>query len=208
MRIAVIGAGNVGAAVGQNWLRSGHDVVWGVRDPAKYADLPAERLLAPAESARDADVVLLATPWPVAERAISELGDLSGKIVLDATNPLGMGPTGLELSLGFTTSAGEMVANWAKGASVFKTLNQTGADNMGDPTHYAVRPAMFVAGDDGARKPEVMALVEDLGFAAFDAGPLSNARLLEPLAMLWIDRAMKRGGGPGFALALVEAANS
>jgi 8-hydroxy-5-deazaflavin:NADPH oxidoreductase len=202
MRIAIIGAGNVGASVGLNWLRGGHDVVWGVRDPAKYPDLPSGRLLAPAVAAEGAEAILLATPWPATESAIGELGDLSGKIVLDATNPLGMGAAGLELILGFTTSAGEMVAGWARGASVFKTLNQTGADNMGDPSRYAARPAMFVAGDDEARKPVALALVEDLGFAAFDAGPLANARLLEPLAMLWIDRAIKRGGGPGFALTL------
>lgn len=206
MRIAVIGAGNVGASVGQNWLRGGHDVVWGVRDPAKYPDLPGERLVPPADAARDADVVLLATPWPVTEKAIGELGDLTGKIVIDATNPLGMGPTGLELTLGFTTSAGEMVAGWAKGASVFKSLNQTGASNMGDPSRYAARPAMFVAGDDPTHKPTVLALVEDLGFAAFDAGPLTNGRLLEPLAMLWIDRAMKRGGGADFAMVVSETA--
>lgn len=207
MRIAIIGAGNVGAAVGRNWAGKGHKVVFGLRDPKaeKYAQLASIGMLAtPDEAVAGADAVLLATPFHQTEAAIAGLGDLSGKIVLDATNPLGMGPTGLGLTVGHSDSAGERVAAWCKGASVYKALNTTGAENMGDPGAYAVKPVMFVAGDDAARKPEAMALVGDLGFEAADAGPMTNARLLEPYAMLWIDLALKRGQGRGFAFALVR----
>jgi predicted dinucleotide-binding enzyme len=64
--------------------------------------------------------------------------------------------------------------------------------------------AMLVAGDNGAKKPVVMELVGKLGFESVDAGPLKNARLLEPFAMVWIDQAMKRGRGRDFAFALVR----
>jgi predicted dinucleotide-binding enzyme len=207
MRIAIIGAGNVGAALGRNWAARGHAVSYGLRDPgsANYAPLAATgRLATPAEAARDAEAVLLATPWHQTEAAIAALGDLSGKLLLDATNPLAMGPAGLGLAFGHSDSGGERVAAWAKGASVFKTLNTTGAENMGDPSGYAARPVMFVAGDDAERKPQVLALVADLGFEAVDAGPLANARLLEAHAMLWIDLALKRGLGRGIAFALVR----
>ena len=86
----------------------------------------------------------------------------------------------------------------------FKTFNQTGAENMAELSGYAVAPAMFVAGDDAAHKPPVMGLVRDIGFEAIDAGPLRNARLPEPLAMLWIDQALSRGAGRDFAFAVVR----
>ena len=202
MRIGIIGAGSVGAGIGLAWIEGGHDVRWGVRDPGKYPDLPAERLLDPVQSIDGAEAILLATPWPSTEAAIAALGDLTGRIIIDATNPLNMGEAGLELTIGFTTSGGEQVAAWASGARVYKTLNQTGSDNMGNGRRYAKPSAMFVAGDDAAGKALVTGLVADLGFAPADAGPLRNARLLEPLAMLWIDQAWNRGRGLDFAFTI------
>jgi predicted dinucleotide-binding enzyme len=207
MRIAIIGAGNVGAALGRNWAGKGHAIRFGLRDPgaARYALLAAHgTLLSPAEAAAGAEAVVLATPWGATEAAVKGLGDLSGKIVLDATNPLAMGPQGLGLAIGHTDSAGERVAAWLPGAAVFKTLNTTGAETMANPSVFPVRPVMFVAGDDAARKPAVLSLIADLGFEAVDAGPLSNARLLEAHAMLWIDLALKRGQGRSFAFALAR----
>jgi 8-hydroxy-5-deazaflavin:NADPH oxidoreductase len=206
MKIAIIGAGNVGSALGRAWLGTGEDVIFGVPDPAspKYASLPRERLHKPEAAARDAEIVVLATPWPATEAAVKSLGALSGKLILDCTNPLGSGPNGLELVLGHTTSGGEQVAAWAPGAAVFKTMNQTGAENMDKASHFPVRPVMFVAGDDDAKKPIVLSLIEKLGFAALDAGPLRVARLLEAYGMLWIDQALYRGRGQRFAFALIE----
>src|SRR4029079_9233448 len=115
-------------------------------------------------------------PWNGAEAAIRSLGDVSGKIILDATNPLAMGQDGLGLEIGHDTSAGEKVQGWAKGASVFKTLNTTGYGNMADPVVGGVKSVMFVAGDDAAAKPKVIALIAALGFEGIDSGPLRNAR--------------------------------
>jgi hypothetical protein len=206
MRIAIIGAGNVGSALGRAWLGSGEDVIFGVPNPAdpKYRSLPEARLRAAPEATRGAEVVVLATPWPATETAVKSLDDLSGKIVVDCTNPLGMGPNGLELVLGHSISAGEQVASWAPGAAVFKTLNQIGADNMDKAALFPVRPVMFVAGDDPAKKPVVMSLVAKLGFEPIDAGPLRIARLLEPYGMLWIDQALNRGRGQNFGFAITN----
>jgi predicted dinucleotide-binding enzyme len=115
-----------------------------------------------------------------------------------------MGPDGLQLVLGFDTSAGEQVAGWAPGAFVFKSFNTTGANNMATAAEYPVKPMMPVAGDDASKKQVVMQLVAALGFEPIDAGPLKNARLLEPFGMVWIDQALKRGRGRDFAFALVK----
>jgi len=203
MQIAIIGAGNVGKALGGGWAGAGHNVRYGLRNPgdAKYRGLAAATV---AEAAREAECVVIATPWSATEAAIRSAGALAGKLVLDATNPLTMGPGGLTLALGFSTSAGEMVAQWAAGAAVFKTLNTTGFGNMAKSGGYPLRPVMFYAGDDAARRGTVSALLADLGFEPVDAGPLINARLLEPYGMLWIDLAAKRGQGRDIAFALMR----
>jgi len=211
MNIAIIGAGQVGVALGAAWVRAGHQITYGVRDPAAAKVNQALAATGPGvtattndKAARAADVILLATPWPAPRDAIASCGDLRGKIVIDATNPLASGPAGLALALGHTTSGGEQVAQWASGASVFKTFNQTGAPNMADPDFGGRRAVMFVAGDDAARKPVIMKLVEEVGFEAVDAGNLAASRLLEPLAMLWIHLALNQRMGADFAYALLK----
>jgi predicted dinucleotide-binding enzyme len=207
MQIAIIGAGNVGSGIARGWAAKGHGIRFGLRDPGaeKYRPLATTgALLRPAEAVAGAAAVLLATPWPQAETAIASLGDLTGKLLLDATNPLAMGPDGLGLAIGHTESGGERVASWAEGAATFKTLNTTGFEVLGNAHGYPLPPVMFVAGDDPARKPTVLGLVADLGFAPIDAGPLRNARLLEAHAMLWIDLALQRGQGRDFAFGLMR----
>jgi predicted dinucleotide-binding enzyme len=202
MRIAVIGAGNVGKAIGQGWSKAGHDVVYGVRDPAKAPGPGAS--LTVAEAAASAEVVVLTVMFHAAEAALADCGDLSGKILIDPINPLAPDPAGgLRLSLGFETSAAEFVAARTK-ARVVKSLNQVGAGVLGDTSGYAMRPIQFVAGDDAAAKAVVRGLVEDLGFEVRDAGPLSAARLLEPMAMVWIDQALRYGMEPDRAWALMK----
>jgi 8-hydroxy-5-deazaflavin:NADPH oxidoreductase len=212
MKIAIVGAGNVGGTLGAAWAqKAGHEIFFGVRDPAaaKTAALAQKiggkaRAGTPAQAAAAGDFIVLTTPWPAAEAAVRSLGDVSGKIILDATNPLAMGPDGLSLEIGHSTSAGEKVQGWAKGASVFKTLNTTGFGNMANPVFHGEKSLMFVAGDDAANKPKVIDLVAALGFDVIDAGPLRNARLLEAHAMLWIELSLKRGLGRDWAFARLK----
>jgi len=207
MRIAILGAGNVGGALGKGWARAGHRITYGVPDPgkAKYAAVATAaggaRVATVAEAARDAEAIVLAVPFGAVGAALAACGDLAGRIVIDATNPLRMGKAGLELAMGFTGSGAEQVAALAPTAAVFKTLNQVGFEVMADTAGYAAPPVMFVAGDDDASKPTVMTLVGDLGFQAVDAGPLALARLLEPFAMLWIHMALNRKAGRDNAFA-------
>jgi 8-hydroxy-5-deazaflavin:NADPH oxidoreductase len=208
MKLAIVGAGNVGGALGTNWAQKDHDVFFGVRD-SKAEKVQAllraigskARAGTPAEAAAFADVIILSTPWPAAEATIRSMGSLKGKVILDATNPLTRGPDGISLEIGHSISAGEKVQGWAAGASVFKTLNTTGFGTMANPVFDGVKSLMFVAGDDAANKPKVIDLVGQLGFDVVDAGPLRNARLLEAHAMLWIDLSVARGLGRDWAFA-------
>jgi 8-hydroxy-5-deazaflavin:NADPH oxidoreductase len=202
MNIAVIGAGNVGKALAGRFARANHDVVFGVRDPtaARNAVLPYPSL-GTTDAAATADAVVLATSWGGTEAACRSMA-LAGKIVLDCTNPLAMGPSGRELAVAHTNSAGELVAGWCPGAHVYKAFNTIAAEVMVAPERMTVKPVVFVAGDDAAQKPAALELVEDTGFEARDAGPMRNARMLEYLALLYLDLAMVRGMSRTFAFAL------
>ena len=209
MRIAIIGTGNVGGALARGLAGKGHDLVLGARRPdapevAALAAATGATAALPAAAAATADVVILALPWTSAEAAVRGLGDLSGRIVIDCMNPLGMTADGLGLTMGFTTSGGEAVAGWLPGTRVVKTLNQVGAELMARNDHLPLRPVMFMAGDDPAAKAAVAGVLRDLGFAPQDAGPLVRARLLEPFGMLWINQTLAQGMGRDWAFATVS----
>lgn len=209
MRIAIIGTGNVGSAIARGLTGKGHEVVLGARDPqaADVAALATETgatAVAPEAAAAAGDVVILALPWGVAEPAVRALGNLSGKTVIDCMNPLGMVGGALGLTVGHTTSGGELVASWLPGAQVVKTLNQVGAEIMAKNDHLPHRPMQFMAGDDAAAKAQVAVLLHDLGFDALDAGDITKARLVEPFGMVWINQALFRGKGRNWAFAVVE----
>ena len=209
MNIAIVGAGKVARSLGIGWARAGHRIVLGVRDPLnpEYTQLAeavsAASVTSIADAVAQADVIVLAVPWDAVPDAIAACGDLGGRLLIDVTNPLKVGPEGLELALGFSTSGGEQVARLAQGAAVFKTMNQVGYAVMADTGDYPVRPVMFVAGNEDTRKPAVLSLVTDLGFEAVDAGPLKQARLLEPYAMLWIDQVTNHGASASNAFAFM-----
>jgi predicted dinucleotide-binding enzyme len=204
MKIAIVGAGRVGKALGGAWKAAGHDVVFAVRGPdhARFKPLALEgfTLAALADAAKNADVILLAIPWTEAASVIESLGPLDDKIVIDPTNPVS---PDFEMELGFDDSAGETVALLAQGARVVKAFNTTGAENMTNAKGFATKPVMFVAGDDADAKKAVAKLAEDIGFEPIDAGPLKASRYLEPMAMQWIKLAYG-GIGRQFAYSLVR----
>jgi NADPH-dependent F420 reductase len=209
MRIAIIGAGNVGNALGGGWASAGHEIVFGVRDPNDAKVQGVVRSVggrARAETVRDAvaqgDIVTLATPWAATKDALTAAGSLSGKILVDATNPLTPDLSGLVL--GHTTSAAEQVAAWTPGAKVVKAFNTIGAQHMTNPRFGDQRASMFLCGDDAAAKQVVAGLATALGFEPVDAGPLTQARLLEPLALLWISMVYAYGQGPNIAFRLIR----
>jgi predicted dinucleotide-binding enzyme len=202
MRLAIIGAGSVGATLGKAWRRRGHDVSYGVRNPddPKYGTLGAD-VTTNDRAAGDAEVVVLCTPWQSTRDAVSACGDLGGKVLIDCTNPLTPDFTALEV--GHTTSGAEQVAEWAAGARVCKAMNQIGAPMM-DAPQLSGTPVMFVCGDDDAAKATTSSLVGELGFETADAGDLTLARLLEPFALVWIHMAVRRGFGTQWGLGVLR----
>ena len=209
MKIAIIGAGNVGGTLGKGWAKKGHDIFFGVRHPQEDKSRKLLQSIGPnaqagtvSDAAAFGEIVVLATPWPATEAAVKEAGDLTDKVVIDCTNPLKPDISGL--AFGYNTSAAEQVAHWAKGAKVFKAFNTTGYNIMANPVINGTRTVMFVCGDDAAAKAKVLQLATDLGFDAVDAGPLTQARLLEPWAMLWISLAFKGSVGRDFGFALLR----
>jgi hypothetical protein len=209
MKIGILGGGNVGSALGLSWTRKGHEVLFGVRNPASSemtAVLASSGGKARAGSVEEAagfgDVVVNALPWPATKGVLSKLDSLSDKVLLDCCNPFKPDLSGLEVGTG--TSGGELVAQWARGAKVVKIFNTTGSNNMENPVYGGVAIPMFCCGDDAGAKKTAVQLASDIGFEPIDAGPLANARLLEPLAMLWVWLALKGGMGREFAFQLLK----
>src|SRR5262245_21467751 len=209
MRIAVIGMGNVGRALGQRWAEGGHDVTFCVRDPdnaRKIADAGRMKArIGPVGAAGDAEAVLLAVPWAAAPDALKAAGDLAGKVLLDCTNPVT--PELTHLTIGYTTSSGEEVARLAPGARVVKVFNTNGVGNMADPDYGALKATMLFAGDHDEANKVAAGLAAEIGMEPVYLGALKEARLLEPLAMAWILLARHRGLGREFALNIVRRAD-
>ncbi len=208
MQIAVIGSGSVGGTLGRRWAELGHAVRFGVRDPSD-ADAKSmvgaikgdAKLATIGDAAKDAEVVVLATPYQANAAALAAAGNLRGKIVIDVTNPIG---ANFSLAVGHTTSGAEETAKLVPGARLYKAMNQVGFEVMADTTFAAGKPVMFVAGDDPAGKDVVLGLVNALGFETIDAGDLTVARLIEPHAMLWIHLMARRQMGRKFAFGLLR----
>lgn len=211
MKIGIIGAGSVGGTLGKILAAKGHEILFGVRDPESekvqslLSSLSGNVKAGIVAAVAEADVVILATPWDATEAAIASAGDLNGKVLIDCTNPVGLGLEGLSkgLVVGHTTSGAEQVAQWAMGARVVKAFNNIGANCFENPQFGSVTATAFICGDDADAKQVTTILAETIGFQVVDAGPLTQARLLEPLAMLWISLAIG-GAGREFAISMVR----
>jgi 8-hydroxy-5-deazaflavin:NADPH oxidoreductase len=186
MKIAIIGAGNVGKALSGSFVRAGHDVTISSQHPdnarAAAAETGAKAAATNAGAVPSAEVVVLAVPYGALAEVVDELGDaLTGKVVVDATNPLRPDYQGLAVE---GTSAAEQVQARVKGAKVVKAFNTAFAARQADPLVDGTPLDAFVAGDDEQAKATVMELARSIGFHPIDAGPLELARALEALALL------------------------
>jgi predicted dinucleotide-binding enzyme len=197
MRIAIMGAGNVGGGLGTALTRAGHQVTFGVRDPgsdkttAALAAAPGSRATSPADAVDGADVVIFALRWPAILETVAGLPSLDGRVVIDAMNRFDGDPT---------RSTAQDLADLLPGARVAKAFNTIGFESLTTAGERRTPAAMFVAGDDPEAKKVAMALAGELGFEPEDAGPLANAKVLEDMVKVWGALSKTHGRGVGFAL--------
>ncbi len=197
MRIAIIGAGNVGGGLGKAFSEVGHEVVFGVRDPdstktlAALADIPAATAASPSEAVDGADVIVFAIRPVAINATLADLPPLADRIVIDAMNRFDGDPL---------QSTTQDLADRLPGARLAKAFNTTGYENLSTASQRDVPAAMFVAGDDPEAKRVAMLLASEIGFLPEDAGGLSNAKPLEDMVKVWLALTQTHGRGVGFAI--------
>lgn len=187
MRVLVIGAGNMGSGFVKQLTGAGHHVTVTARDATKAQGLAQQygaRSVAANAAANSVDAIIVATPYANAVEALRAVGDVSGKTVIDITNPLTADYMGL--TVGHSTSAAEDIANAVPRAEVVKAFNTVFAQVLADGADFGggQKVTVFVASDSERAKQTARALAESMGFDVMDAGGLKNARYLEPVAGL------------------------
>lgn len=204
MKIAIIGTGNVGGALATQWARAGHTIFLGTRDSQHFKgqDLlnnPNTSAYPITEAVAQSEVILLATPAPLAGEVAQSLGDTTGKIIIDAMNiVMGRGPQG------FTNTADAILAN-TQSRDVVKCFNTTGFNNMLNPQYGDQQADMFMAGDSTEAKAKVRQLALDCGFAeCYDMGGNDRFTLMEQWAFAWINLAMFQGQGREIAFKVLH----
>lgn len=212
-RIAIVGSGNMGGALGTAWARAGHAVAFTyARSANRLAELaagagPTARPGEPAEAVWASDVVMLAVPWDAVGDALSAAGPLDGKVLITCVSALRPDFTGQTVGMPTTLdrSAAEHIAALAPGARVVEAFNTTFAEVIGSARDFgATPPTVWHCGDDAAAKEVVAALIRDCGYDALDAGPLTAARTIETLASVWVQTAVVTGRFPNVALSVLR----
>lgn len=207
MKIGIIGAGDVGGTLGMRWRQKGHEIMFGIRNRQsqnvqKLIELDKNLEFGEIrETVAFGDVIVFAVPWNSVEETIRIAGNLTDKILIDPTNPLTPDLKGLALE---NISAAEKISNLTKSAKVVKAFNMIGAKTLSNLIYDSQRADLFICGDDSHAKQIVRELAIDIGFDVIDVGPLVNARLLESLALLWIELAFRQQMGPNIAFKLLR----
>jgi predicted dinucleotide-binding enzyme len=200
----------MGSGLARLFAAKGHSVALADQDADAVARLAAEigdnaRGADIASAVKDAEIVILSIPFDAAKTVLEQAGDLDGKILIDITNPIT--PDYMELTIGHTTSAAEEIAKLAPTARVVKAFNTV----FWQALPFEVRrgnPAVQVlmASDDADAKQIVADVVTGLEFEAIDAGPLSNARFIEPVGEMNIHFGYALGWGTAISPAWVRLA--
>jgi len=191
-KVGIIGDGNVGGALRRGLDRAGYEVRAVGKDPREVQETGAW-----------ADVLILAVPYGAIDDAIRELGDgIAGKMLVDVTNAV---TDDMKLASGCTASGAEALQEKVRAAKVVKAFNTQFASHMESGVVDGEQLTTFVAGDDAGAKEQVVRMARDIGFDVVDAGPLRNARLLEPLGYFNIQLGYALGLGTEIGLKLVHA---
>ena len=194
MKIGVIGSGEVAKTLAGGFLKHGHDVVIGTRDPAKLkgwaAENPRARVGSFAEAAQFGKVVVLAVKGGAAAEALRGAGasNLAGKPVIDTTNPIADAPPSKGV-LQFFTTLGESLMERSQRefpeARFVKAFNSVGSARMVNPRFQDGKPTMFICGNDEDAKKAVTTILDQFGWETADMGSVEAARAIEPLCILW-----------------------
>ena len=194
-KVAILGNGVVGVALAKGFAARDNTVVFGTRNPQgekmqqALREVPGTSAESYAAAIRGADLAVIALPWDGLVQTLEALGPdaLAGKLVIDASNPLDEVGGTLQLAIGHSDSAGEVVQRLLPKAHVVKSFNCVTATHMVDPKLPDGEPDMFIAGNDAGAKAEAAAWLKAFGWrAAIDLGGIEESRLTEALAMLWI----------------------
>ncbi len=197
MKIGILGSGDVGQTLGAGFLKHGHEVMLGTRDPKKsevqnwVKTNPGAKAGTFAEAAKFGEFVVLATLGTVADYALQLAGpeNPSGKTIMDACNPIAEGKPPqngvLEFFTGPNDSLAERLQTQFPKAHFVKAFNSVGAGQMVNPHYQQGTPSMFYCGDHDPAKQQVAKVITDFGWEPFDCGVLIAARAIEPLCMLW-----------------------
>ena len=187
MKVTIIGIGNMGSGLAKQIAKAGHQVTVTGRDFTKAQSL-ADNLhnveaATVSEALGSSEVVIVATGYADAVTALKPIGDLKGKVVIDITNPLTADYMGL--TIGHSTSAAEEIAKAVPSALVVKAFNTVFAQVLAEgPQLQGKQVPIFYATDSEQAKETVTALIKSIGFLPINAGPLKNARYLEPVGGL------------------------
>ncbi|MDO8953294.1 MAG: NADPH-dependent F420 reductase [Gammaproteobacteria bacterium] len=193
LQISILGAGKIGLALTTLWIRAGHSVCLGARNPEKLqAEIDKLGLKASVKSIKDAaeasDIVVLAVPYPVVQGLVSEISnELKNKILIDATNPFGFSPEGHVIStLGPKITAGTHMANLLPESTIVRAFTHIMDELLvSRGTRHPGLFAMAIAGDDPTAKATVAGLVSDTGFVPIDIGNLAESLPLDPGGILF-----------------------
>jgi len=202
MKIAFIGYGNVGGALAFHLQKLGHDVTLASSDPTSegvtkvVSRNPNIKVSSPKMAVGEAEIVFLATPYGANEAALTHVKEeLSGKIIVDCTNPVG---AGISHGLNSETSGSEMIKNLVPEAEVVKAFTIYGYENFEDNSYpkYNVKPVMMYCGSSQQAKEQVKELIEQLGWEPLDVGGLNQALHLEHMTLMWVKMVRLNGHSP------------
>jgi len=194
-KIAVLGSGVVGEVLANGFLKHQYEVMRGSRDPSKLAAWkvgagPKAQVGTFEAAAKWADSIVLAVKGTAALSAIEQAGiaSLSGKTIMDATNPIADSPPEngvLKFTTDLNESLMEKLQKKAPEAHFVKVFSSVGNAFMVNPNFPGGPPTMFICGNDAAAKTEVKGVLEKFGWDISDMGAVQAARAIEPLCMLW-----------------------
>jgi 8-hydroxy-5-deazaflavin:NADPH oxidoreductase len=192
-RIGILGSGQVAKVLAAGFKRHGYEVKIGSRDPGKLAQFAAQEGLAAgtfAETAAFGAMLVLAVHGQGAHEALKQAGasQLAGKVVIDATNPIADEPPQngvIRFFTGPNDSLMERLQSAFPEARFVKAFNSVGSLFMVNPNFSGGPPTMFICGNDGGAKAEVVAILGQFGWSAEDMGLVESARAIEPLCQLW-----------------------